>query len=53
MADVELNVVGQWSRGSLQECSKAFVTKFQKENRQSCVRVIICSQVLDYIWMPG
>ena len=52
-ADVELNVVGQWSWGSLQECSETFITKFHEENRQSGVRVIVGSQVLDNIGVPS
>ena len=48
-----LNVVGQWSWGSLQECSETFITKFHEENWQSGVRVIVGSQVLDNIGVPS
>ena len=40
-ADVDLNVVGQWFWGSVQECSETFITKFHEENRQLGVRVIV------------
>ena len=53
VADVELNVVGQWSWGSLQECSQTFVAKFHEENRQSGVGVVVGSQVLDNIGVPS
>ena len=50
MADVDLNMVGQWSWGSLQECCQAFVTKLYKRNRKSSVRI---TKILDYIGMFG
>ena len=52
-ADVKLNVVGQWSWGSLQECSETFITEFHDENRQLGVGVITGSQVLDNIGVPN
>ena len=53
VTDVQLNVVGQWSWGSLQECSEAFVANFHEENGQSRVGVVAGSQVLDYVGVPG
>ena len=53
MTNVELSVVGQWSWGSLQECSEAFITKFHEENRQLCVGVTVGSQELDYVGVSG
>ena len=49
MADVDLNVVGQWSWGLLQECGETLVAKFHEENGQSSVWIVVCSQVLDHI----
>ena len=49
MADDDLNVVGQWSWGSLQECGETLVTQFHEENGQSCLGIVVGSQVLDHI----
>ena len=40
MTDVQFNVGGHWSWGSLQECTEAFVTKFHEENGQSRVGIV-------------
>ena len=44
MADVELDVVGQWSWGSLQECGQTFVANFHEENGKFGVGVVIGSR---------
>ena len=53
VADVQLNVVGQWSRGSLQEPAKALVTQFHQKNRQAGLGVAVGGKVLHDVGVPG
>ena len=49
MADAELSVVGEWSRGPLQELGQTLIAEFHEKNRQVCFRVLIGGQVLDNV----
>ena len=53
VADVQLNVIGQWPRGSLQEPAKALVTQFHQKNRQASLGVAVRGKILDDIGVPG
>ena len=53
VADAELSVVGQWSRGPLQEPGQTLIPEFHEQNRQVGLRVLVGAQVLDYVRVPG
>ena len=52
VADIHLNMVRQWRRGSLQEPAKALVTQFHQKNRQVDVGVAVGGKVLDDVGVP-
>ena len=52
VANAELSVVGQWSRGPLQELGQILIAEFHEKNRQVGLRVLVGAQVLDYVGVP-
>ena len=51
MAEVDLDVVGKWPLGSLEEVSKTFVHEFHQKCWQFRVGVLDGPKVLNYVWV--
>ena len=53
VGNVELNVVGHWLRGTLQELRETLITQFHRESRLAGLRITIRTEILYNIGVVG